>query len=185
MKAMENGEVWRDIKGYEGYYKVSNKGRILSLERPIVRCGRNQVLKQRILKSHLNKQINYTYTFLTINKDSKRFYIHRLVAEAFVENPDNKPFVNHKNGIRNDNDYKNLEWVTQKENVRHAFETGLNSCNKKVGQYSLDGILLNTYDSVRQASRSLGKGLNAAGNISSCCNGRKKTLYGYKWKHIS
>ncbi|TCW59060.1 HNH endonuclease [Bacillus thuringiensis] len=185
MKNTQHSEEWRDVKGYEGYYKISNKGRVLSLDRPIVRCGRKQIIKERILKTHIQVQNHYAYAVFTIDTISKKFSIHRLVAEAFIENPDNKPFVNHKNGVRDDNDVRNLEWVTQAENVKHAFETGLNTCNKKVAQYSLDNILLDTFESVREASRSLGRGVNVASSISACCNGKRKTAYGYKWKHIS
>lgn len=107
-------EVWKDIPGYEGYYQVSNKGRVKRLSRYVDRHAYGIVHKkfycERILKP-INRQW-YQMVNLCKNCKVKAYQIHRLVAIAFIDNPLSKEQVNHKNGIRNDNRIENLEWVT-------------------------------------------------------------------------
>lgn len=105
-------EIWRDIVGYEKFYKVSSVGRVKSM----------RTNKIRILQLH--KHGHYDVGF-TLNYSRKLYKAHRLVAIAFIPNPENKPDINHKNGIRTDNRICNLEWVTVAENNKHARETGL------------------------------------------------------------
>lgn len=107
-------EIWRDIVGYEGLYKISSCGRVKSFHNK----------SEKILAVHINK-FNYSRILLSKNGNSKTYLVHRLVAIAFIPNPDNKPEVNHKNGNKSDNRVENLEWVTCSENTRHAFVTGL------------------------------------------------------------
>ncbi len=109
-------ETFKDIKGYEGLYQVSNLGRVKSLRR--WNAG------ERILKSIKNKN-GYYRVHLLKNGNSKNFYIHRLVVGAFLENKENKPCTNHKNGIKADNRAENLEHCTIGENNKHAFRTGI------------------------------------------------------------
>ena len=122
-------EIWKDIEDYEGYYQVSNRGRVKSLERimpsPITKSG-FQTLKTKILKPSLNLK---GYQIVFLNKDGKKktVLVHRLVAFAFCDgymDTDPPMEVNHKNGKHTDNDASNLEWVTPKENQEHAQDMG-------------------------------------------------------------
>ena len=110
-------EIWKDISGYDGDYQVSNMGRVKSL-----RFG-----KERLLKPGSSN--GYFHVVLFKNKKQKNIKVHRLVAQAFIKNPQGKRTINHINGIKTDNRLSNLEWATQSENLKHAFANGL-SCNK-------------------------------------------------------
>lgn len=121
-------EIWKDIRDYEGYYQVSNLGRIKSLPR-LVNCSndpvskRSRSVKERILKE--SKIDWYKDVSLSKNYKSKSFKIHRLVALAFLDNPEKYKEVNHKNGIRSDNRVINLEWCSRSQNALHAHRNGL------------------------------------------------------------
>jgi len=114
-------EIWKDIAGYEGLYQVSNLGRVKSLKR---NHGNSQNLRDRILTLEIAKN-GYHRTRLWIRQGVKRFSVHRLVAQAFISNPQQKPQVNHMDGNPRNNQASNLEWVTQSENALHALRTGL------------------------------------------------------------
>ena len=122
---MEQVEVWKDIKGYEGHYQVSDLGRVKSLSRVVKsRVGVFGTKKEIILKTFKNGD-GYLKYKLCINGKEKSVISHRLVANEFLENPFNKPQVNHKNGIKDDNRVDNLEWVTSSENVIHSLANNL------------------------------------------------------------
>jgi hypothetical protein len=113
---MEN-EIWKDIAGYEGYYQVSNLGRVRSYPRN----GTSYFIK--ILKARID--MGYERVWLSRGNMVKPQKISRLVASVFIPNINNKPEVNHINGVKTDNRVENLEWVTKSENIKHAFATGL------------------------------------------------------------
>jgi len=118
-------EEWRDIQGYEGYYQVSSEGRVRSLDRVVDHSvyGK-QPIKGKILKSKPGNHGYLSVMFCKKNK-RKRHSIHRLVAAAFIPIINDKPWTNHRNGIKIDNRVENLEWCTPSENNKHAYATGL------------------------------------------------------------
>jgi len=124
-------EIWKDIKGYDGLYQVSNFGRVKSLKRVIIKKNnQKQIVYMKILK-HRKDRDGYLQTRLFKNGKLKVFYLHRLVAIAFIPNPYNKLEVNHINHIRDDCNLTNLEWITHLENIRSrrkTIKTQLNSC---------------------------------------------------------
>ena len=131
-------ETWRDIEGFEGTYQVSNIGRIKSLARTYYRSdGARVCLKEKMLKPY---QLPSGYMYIDLKKDKKNIkkYIHRLVCQAFLDEIDSKPEVNHINGIKHDNSLNNLEWVNRVENVNHALDyldtakCGEKSCKSKL-----------------------------------------------------
>jgi len=119
---MTEKEIWKDVVGYEGLYKVSSLGRVKGVDRIIKAKFINhetQKVKGQILKPFTNKQ-GYVRVTLNINQKVNKFSVHRLVAQAFIPNPDNKPQVNHKDEKRDNNNVDNLEWVTAKENSNYG-----------------------------------------------------------------
>ena len=124
-------EIWKDVVGYEGLYKVSNMGNVRSLFRVIVRSdGRKRTINGGLL-SPSNGGGGYSLVTLSRGGKHKKGKVHRLVAEAFIGLNARKPCVNHKNGVKTDNRVGNLEWTTVGDNIRHAFKTGLNPKGEK------------------------------------------------------
>jgi hypothetical protein len=147
-------------------YKVSDTGEVMSY--------RNQV-------NLIQRPDSGGYMRVSLFYEGKNFnaLVHRLVAIAFIPNPENKPQVNHKDGDKSNNCVDNLEWVTNNENQAHRAENGL-VFRKRVVQYDLEGNYIKTYDSLTEAA--LTNNLRK-GNLSNVCLGRKKTLGGYIWRY--
>lgn len=193
-------EIWKPIIGYEGYYEVSNMGNIRSVERK-VECpnrwgGFNIMRYESILLKPIT--INSGYLVVTLSKKNKpkRELVHRLVAEAFIPNPDKKPEVNHINEIKTDNRSENLEWMTKSENLHYGTGVfrghhnrdrkwhrehygGLNPHSKKVIQLSIDNKIIKEWECINEASRALN--INST-SIGKCANGKIKMAGGFKWK---
>lgn len=185
-------EIWKDIAGYEGIYQVSSHGKVVSLERDTLRDNGDLHYrrKERILKPMSDKD-GYLSAALS-NRNVKHFRIHRLVCTAFHDNPDNKPEVNHKNGVKWDNYYKNLEWSTSSENQKHACATGLQVTHSKglygndspfrkaVIQLDTDNNIIAEHDSIIEAGRVTGTDRTS---ISKVLKGKRNFAGGYRWKY--
>lgn len=141
MEICEMVEIWSKIRGFPSY-EVSSLGRVRSLDRKTFHAGwgRFRSIKGRLLKPRLHKQ---GYVKVVLCKDGEEFnkYIHRLVAETFLINPENKAEVNHKNGVKSDNKVTNLEWVSRNENIKHSVSTGLLKNPHGVGARNFKGLI--------------------------------------------
>ena len=171
-------EKWKPVKGYETEYEVSNLGNIRGKERKNT-VGRK--IAQRILKLRNDKD-GYKDVALYKDKKMKRHKVHRLVAIAFIPNPENKKEVNHINGDKSDNKVCNLEWVTSKENTTHAIKEGLFKppiSEVKVNQYSMDGTFIKAFKSVNEASRETKISVSL---ISMCINHKRVSGGGFRWE---
>jgi len=122
---MEN-EIWKDINGYEGLYQISSLGRVKSFAKVKTgkRPSRGYYCGREIYMSICDNGRGYMFVSIRCGSKKKNKYIHRLLAQHFIPNPQNKPQVNHINGIKSDNRIENLEWVTERENAIHAFKNG-------------------------------------------------------------
>ena len=180
-------EEWRDVAGYEGLYQVSDQGRVKSLERTFIdKSGRERYVKECILKPGMDKG-GYLRVGLCDGEKRKTFKVHRLVCEAFHENPDNKPQVNHINEDKADNRASNLEWATARENSNFGTRNeriGKKSAitkSKPICQYTLDEKIVKIWASLTEVQRQTGF---SQGNISEVANGNRKTAYGFRWKYV-
>lgn len=151
-------EIWKDVLGYENLYKVSNLGNVKSLKRIVKRSLKGDLLiNEKILKPG-NKD-GYMQVSLCNNGVKKNYKIHRLVAQAFIENKNNKPIINHIDGKRHNNKVENLEWCTQSENIVHAYKIGNKKpINSKAYNKNLCYKIINTvtnekYKTITQAAK--------------------------------
>jgi hypothetical protein len=182
------GEKWMDLPEWEGYYQVSDLGRIKSLRRTKKHTwGGEQVVKERIKAQKFNKD---GYLMVELCKDKKSYtrYVHRLVAQVFILNPENKRTVNHKKGVITDNRAVELEWATYSENHKHAYRELGKLPNKAMeGRYghhpNAMGVLCVTTGEVFKSAKSAAKLMNVnKRSILDNCHGKQEMAKGYKFK---
>ena len=172
-------EIWKPVVGYEGFYEVSNLGRVRSLDRKFkTRQGRIISVKGQPIKADPSKRSGYVQVHLSNNGDRRTYQLHRVVAKSFVENPENKPEINHKDGIKTNNRADNLEWVTPSENQIHSRDV---LHRKYYGKPVVCVETGETFENAAEAARQ--KGMKTYKHICSCCKGRRERTGGYHWKY--
>ena len=154
-------EIWKDIEGLEGEYAISNKGNVKNLK------------TGRILGERYG---NHGYRF--VNLKGKEYTVHRLVALAFIPNPNNLPQVNHIDEKKNNNNVSNLEWCSASYNTNYS----IYKCSCKIKQLTKDSELVKTWESSWQIERETGYD---QGNIIKCCRGKIRSAYGYRWEYAN
>lgn len=166
-------EIYKDIKGYEGKYQVSNLGNVKSL-------NYNHTGKERILKT----QNKHGYLSVCLGSSQAQKQIHRLVAETFIDNPNKLPYVNHKDENKTNNCVDNLEWCDAKYNSNYGTNAERIAKNesKPINQYDLQGNFIKSWNSGTEIKRILGY---SNGDICNCCRGKQKTAYGFKWQYAN
>lgn len=188
-------EVWKDVKGWEGIYKVSSKGRVKSIERAKGEYGSGRAVHEHIMAHALNHK-GYKTVHLSREGFNKRVAVHRLVAIAFIPNPDNLPQVNHIDGNKLNNSVDNLEWVTNLDNMRHAVKNGLTNMgpclnaahtpevHKKVSEKRKKRVLRSDgaiFPSVNDAAKAIGVSHSA---ISMNIHGKTNRCGGYTFSFV-
>ena len=164
---MSEVETFVKIDGFENY-EVSNLGKVRNMK------------SGRVLKPRLHKN-GYLMHGLYENNKQKQLYLHRIIATAFMDNPEAKPQVNHIDENKLNNDLSNLEWCTEKENIIHGTRTKRASekLSQKVIQLDLNDNILSVFKSMRKAERETGV---SRSSIGRCCNGERKSAGGFKWR---
>lgn len=160
-------EIWKDIKGYEGLYQVSNYGKIKSL----------RFDKEMIMTNRINSN-GYVDIIFTKDGEGKSIRVHRIVGEHFLDNSQGYPVINHIDGDKQNNHVDNLEWCTYSHNNKQAYQQGLNK-TKPVIQLNLDGTIVREWHSMKEASKAVH---THSSNIRKCIQGKLKIAGGYLWK---
>jgi hypothetical protein len=164
-------ETWKDIKGYKGRYQISNNGNVRSL-------NYNNTKKPHLLAKTLTAD-GYYRVGLSKNKKQKLFFVHRLVAETFISNPNNFLIINHKDGNKLNNKVNNLEYCTQSYNIKEAYRLKLMKPRKlKVNQYDLQGNFIKQWNSIKEIEL-----FYNCRHISNCCKKKRKTAKGFIWEY--
>lgn len=181
-------EEWKPVLGYEEFYQISSFGRVFSEGRMVSQknsWGKIQVVPyvSKLLNPTI-KHPGYFAVCLSKDKKEKSILVHRLVAVAFISNPENKPHVNHKDGDKRNPFFKNLEWNTPLENNRHAYQTLLNHSGQNhakslpIHQYTIDKAFIRSFSSTGEIFRECGL---TTGCIASCARGERQSAHGFYW----
>ena len=173
-------EIWKDIEGYEDLYQVSNYGRVKALIN-------KRHKEERIRRFGINK-LGYCQVELSKNGSTKIYLVHRLVALAFIPNPNNLPCVNHKDENPSNNNVGNLEWCSYKYNSNYGTSKRRISSklknhpnlSKTILQFTKDNDFIAEYPSISEIHRLFDYNV---GHIWECCNGKRKSAYGYRWEY--
>ena len=197
-------EIWRDVKGYEGLYQVSNLGRIKSLER-FIKTRKNKngmngyIHKQESIRIPTKDYKGYLRLNLCKEGKQKPFKVHRLVAQAFIPNPNNLPQVNHKDENKENNCITNLEWCTNEYNHNYGTRNKRVAEKQKGRKIPFEQIknkiavlqinkdtneVIRKYDSIKEAQICCGVKTHYS-HIGACCKGERKTAYGFKWRYAN
>lgn len=179
-------EEWKDIKGYENIYQISNFGNIRRINRWAGnQCKSVYVADVKDVLPYMD-DFGYMKVCLSYHNKSKHFRVHRLVAQAFIPNPDKLPQVNHKDEDKTNNRVDNLEWCTAAYNSNYGTRTQriseknlVRGAKRSINQYSKDGVFIREWKSLTDAANTLGLRIS---KISSCCHNRNKSSGGYIWK---
>lgn len=184
IKANKMKELWKDIEGYKGIYQVSNKGRVRSIKRIVNTLKSYKTKEEKILKQSISNN------YFQVGLQGKRFSVHRLVAQAFIDNPYRKPQVNHKNENKLDNNVENLEWCTAKENVNYGTcierrakkqrETKCQINNKATSKKIRCLETGKVFESINDAGRIMGLDNSS---ISKVCKGKIKQTKGFTFRY--
>ena len=177
------GEIWKDVKDYEGYYQVSNLGRVKSLSRKKGSVDKGFYISKEIIRKQIKDMAGYPRVELSKENNKKLWAVHRLVAIAFIPNPLNLPFVNHKDETRDNNNVNNLEWCTCEYNNNYGNRNKKQSLTKgkRVYQYTLEMKLVKKWISIAEC----GRNDFCHSSVRDCCRGKTKTnIYkGYIWSY--
>lgn len=184
-------EKWKDIAGYEGIYQVSTMGQVRSLDRMVKNHHGTYYFKTGEVKHQRRKNNGYLIVDLYKDNLQKTCHVHRLVADAFIPNPEGKETVNHKDGVVTNNMLGNLEWATPREQNLHFYHNGLKArCSIQKAIQAMNIAQMKgvkcietgvTYESLESAARALGRGGGSL--ICACCRGKRQRAYGYTWEY--
>jgi len=179
------GEIWKDVVGFEGFYEVSNIGRVKSVKRVITKSNGSSTCFYPIIL-RFAQRFGYYRVCLHKIDIKKSFFVHRLVAKAFIQNPNNYNIINHKNEYPHDNRVENIEWCTQYYNLHYgnryikALSTLRENTGKPIEQHSLDGKLIKTYECISDAVK---EGFSHSG-ILQCMTNKIRQFKGYLWVEV-
>jgi hypothetical protein len=180
-------EIWKPIEGYEDSYEISNLGRVRSVDR-FTPTWNGQVFKKGVIKTPKEDKDGYYKVWLSKESKKRPFFVHRLVAKAFIPNPHDFPIVNHIDGDKKNNVPSNLEWCTRSHNDKHAFQHGLRvpsdgGTSKPVAKIDPNSeAIIEIYRSISEAAR---KNDVTTSMIWSAANGKSRTAKGFKWAFVS